>query len=100
MRQLSQSCFFFTIRRRHTRCLSDCSSDVCSSDLSLSSVTSLVRPSQRDFDLIPRGSVRDPLECDSLPMHKSDLRRELHAQRIDDTISHSTKGANLIGLVR
>src|SRR5205814_4178211 len=28
-------CFFFSSRRRHTRCLSDWSSDVCSSDLSL-----------------------------------------------------------------
>src|SRR5205814_5630066 len=27
------SCFFFSSRRRHTRCLSDWSSDVCSSDL-------------------------------------------------------------------
>src|SRR5262245_65245965 len=29
----SRSCFFFASRRRHTRCLSDWSSDVCSSDL-------------------------------------------------------------------
>src|SRR5205814_4860348 len=29
--------FFFSSRRRHTRCLSDRSSDVCSSDLWLSS---------------------------------------------------------------
>src|SRR5205814_6531890 len=28
-------CFFFSSRRRHTRCLSDWSSDVCSSDLLL-----------------------------------------------------------------
>src|SRR5205814_5220145 len=28
--------FFFSSRRRHTRCLSDWSSDVCSSDLSIS----------------------------------------------------------------
>src|SRR5947199_8024049 len=28
--------FFFSSRRRHTRCLSDWSSDVCSSDLGLS----------------------------------------------------------------
>src|SRR5437899_10107395 len=28
-----QLCFFFSSRRRHTRCLSDWSSDVCSSDL-------------------------------------------------------------------
>ena len=40
------------------------------------------------------------MECDSLPMHKSDLRRELHAQLIDDTKSHSPKGANLIRPVR
>src|SRR5947199_8021337 len=30
-------CFFFSSRRRHTRCLSDWSSDVCSSDLPLGS---------------------------------------------------------------
>src|SRR5947199_2189705 len=29
----SDGCFFFSSRRRHTRCLSDWSSDVCSSDL-------------------------------------------------------------------
>src|SRR5947199_10799371 len=29
--------FFFSSRRRHTRCLSDWSSDVCSSDLSFNS---------------------------------------------------------------
>src|SRR5437899_11047652 len=31
--RLEQSVFFFASRRRHTRCLSDGSSDVCSSDL-------------------------------------------------------------------
>src|ERR1035441_10822544 len=30
---VSLLCFFFSSRRRHTRCLSDWSSDVCSSDL-------------------------------------------------------------------
>src|SRR5258705_2141143 len=29
----ARGCFFFSSRRRHTRCLSDWSSDVCSSDL-------------------------------------------------------------------
>src|SRR5471030_1845044 len=29
------NCFFFSSRRRHTICLSDWSSDVCSSDLSI-----------------------------------------------------------------
>src|SRR5258705_7813089 len=31
--RLSDGFFFFSSRRRHTRCLSDWSSDVCSSDL-------------------------------------------------------------------
>src|SRR5262245_64492837 len=35
--------FFFSSRRRHTRCLSDWSSDVCSSDLALRSPLALVR---------------------------------------------------------
>src|SRR5205814_3978615 len=34
-------CFFFSSRRRHTRCLSDWSSDVCSSDLVISSPQNL-----------------------------------------------------------
>src|SRR5262245_65373424 len=32
-RRLAMATFFFSSRRRHTRCLSDWSSDVCSSDL-------------------------------------------------------------------
>src|SRR5438045_5691884 len=35
--------FFFSSRRRHTRCLSDWSSDVCSSDLKDSKVVSFAR---------------------------------------------------------
>src|SRR5205814_6231721 len=34
--------FFFSSRRRHTRCLSDWSSDVCSSDLRLISHSRLI----------------------------------------------------------
>src|SRR3546814_5038933 len=34
--------FFFSSRRRHTRCISDWSSDVCSSDLADCSAVSLV----------------------------------------------------------
>src|SRR5437899_6110448 len=33
MTQVTEQSFFFSSRRRHTRCLSDWSSDVCSSDL-------------------------------------------------------------------
>src|SRR5262245_64322127 len=36
-------CFFFSSRRRHTRCLSDWSSDVCSSDLTIFRRTSFTR---------------------------------------------------------
>src|SRR5205814_3086841 len=35
--------FFFSSRRRHTRCLSDWSSDVCSSDLSGENATAVSR---------------------------------------------------------
>src|SRR5262245_66214484 len=52
--------FFFSSRRRHTRCLSDWSSDVCSSDLS--APPSLVRaPTARTSDggaLVPGGDRR------------------------------------------
>src|SRR5438045_8939920 len=36
--------FFFSSRRRHTRCLSDWSSDVCSSDLASEATTASARP--------------------------------------------------------
>src|SRR5205814_80843 len=36
-------CFFFSSRRRHTRCLSDWSSDVCSSDLELDAILGAMR---------------------------------------------------------
>src|ERR1039458_768343 len=40
--------FFFSSRRRHTRCLSDWSSDVCSSDLDLSIDEASFRKHLRD----------------------------------------------------
>src|SRR5262245_60345033 len=47
-------CFFFSSRRRHTRCLSDWSSDVCSSDLQqLRAVPANVQlDSGRDFQRV------------------------------------------------
>src|SRR5258705_1698729 len=39
--------FFFSSRRRHTRCLSDWSSDVCSSDLRSGGAGSLAQPDLR-----------------------------------------------------
>src|SRR5262247_4627232 len=50
-------CFFFSSRRRHTRCLSDWSSDVCSSDLTLLGLDKLleaqllVTPAEKRHDL-------------------------------------------------
>src|SRR5262245_64978712 len=44
--------FFFSSRRRHTRCLSDWSSDVCSSDLGAAAAA------QRDRDDVDRGAHR------------------------------------------
>src|SRR5205814_5239652 len=40
-------CFFFSSRRRHTRCLSDWSSDVCSSDLFLAGGRDMFRIAER-----------------------------------------------------
>src|SRR2546429_5420086 len=42
--------FFFSSRRRHTRCSRDWSSDVCSSDLR--NLLSTRRPRQRDYGII------------------------------------------------
>src|ERR1039458_5836178 len=44
--------FFFSSRRRHTRCLSDWSSDVCSSDL-------LLKPPHHRGELLPGDAVDD-----------------------------------------
>src|SRR5205814_4464524 len=64
--------FFFSIRRWHTRCLSDWSSDVCSSDLHRQR-----RPERDHADvggvaLVPRTRVR---ELDELNAHRSEERR-------------------------
>src|SRR5258705_6173228 len=51
--------FFFSSRRRHTRCLSDWSSDVCSSDLESASyrIINIVVGLQILTILISRGNV-------------------------------------------
>src|ERR1035438_10814464 len=49
--QPRSSFFFFSSRRRHTRCLSDWSSDVCSSDLSFAVITVVGGRGDRDHDL-------------------------------------------------
>src|SRR5262245_62769708 len=49
--------FFFSSRRRHTRCLSDWSSDVCSSDLIHPRARILEFFAQDDFKVTPRLTV-------------------------------------------
>src|ERR1039458_10733686 len=53
--------FFFSSRRRHTRCLSDWSSDVCSSDLPASVALSLAS------SLVPSPLYTTPVICVRLP---------------------------------
>src|SRR5262245_64191271 len=52
--------FFFSSRRRHTRCLSDWSSDVCSSDLALARRRrrSATGPARRRRSLVPPHDAR------------------------------------------
>src|SRR5258705_368945 len=50
--------FFFSSRRRHTRCLSDWSSDVCSSDLPQGHMQMMVR--MADYGLGPQGAIDGP----------------------------------------
>src|SRR5205814_3715182 len=58
--------FFFSSRRRHTRCLSDWSSDVCSSDLrSMSSISTTSSP----IDLSQAGEVFVNLSVEELVDH-------------------------------
>src|SRR5437899_7824824 len=53
-RSVSSLFFFFSSRRRHTRCLSDWSSDVCSSDLYLRILRALRFSARFDFRIQPR----------------------------------------------
>src|SRR5438045_8329223 len=60
--------FFFSSRRRHTRCLSDWSSDVCSSDLTR-------RSSRRESGAAPAGRRAPTIRCSS-GCSRSEERRE------------------------
>src|ERR1039458_10601996 len=64
--------FFFSSRRRHTRCLSDWSSDVCSSDLL----------DAADFDLSLAGF--DQKEIDDLLLLPNDDEKENAAPPLPD----------------
>src|SRR5262245_63779187 len=66
------SFFFFSSRRRHTRCLSDWSSDVCSSDLLGSCWSSYRqwRPQQASASMVSpylRSAIRGPTRSQAPP---------------------------------
>src|SRR5258705_5378685 len=71
---LLPSFFFFSSRRRHTRCLSDWSSDVCSSDLAFKIY------SDRDRDLPPRISADYIRGLNLVLNRKTDEALELFVQ--------------------
>src|SRR5690554_7139465 len=60
--------FFFSSRRRHTRCGRDCSSDVCSSDLELDRKEVYLTNAVKHFKWEPRGKRR---------LHKKPNRTEV-----------------------
>src|SRR5262245_66020376 len=92
--------FFFSSRRRHTRCLSDWSSDVCSSDLNGSSTTSPGRvwySSGRSkissgFGEIGRASCRErgQVRVDDVRLKQ---KRDLRTAQADDA-RHEDAGAD------
>src|SRR5262245_8071322 len=107
--------FFFSSRRRHTRCLSDWSSDVCSSDLRsvlssrISSSLGFFSPPTRVLAVTPRaGSVQkmvQPATASPAPSAKRssvtlgtrETMREGAAARVKDSPVASTKGPRVIG---
>src|SRR5437899_8038530 len=76
--------FFFSSRRRHTRCLSDWSSDVCSSDLS--SIYAL----QSEIDELQKENERHTHQIKSLktdPMTiEKEAREQLHYARPGEVV--------------
>src|SRR6266542_6059843 len=73
--------FFFSSRRRHTRCYRDWSSDVCSSDLGLAQVfprLGLAHSNRAEEILAPEHRDRDEKVGKRVP-HALDLRSALGA---------------------
>src|ERR1035441_7934777 len=65
--------FFFSSRRRHTRCLSDWSSDVCSSDLASANQAKLL-PIHHGPDLRNQVEVLRRISSKAIKLAKDDLR--------------------------
>src|SRR2546422_5715461 len=75
-------CFFFSSRRRHTRCSRDWSSDVCSSDLFIASVCRNRRP----FDCCPSFVfMTRPLFMSSTAVETISSRKRLACRALRET---------------
>src|SRR2546429_5492665 len=71
--------FFFSSRRRHTRCSRDWSSDVCSSDLDSNPLVSIVLPCRNEQGYI-QACLQSALNQDPprSEEHTSELQSRLH----------------------
>src|SRR5437899_12236103 len=83
--------FFFSSRRRHTRCLSDWSSDVCSSDL-----LELARYRRetvgmvfQSFNLLPRMTLEENVE---LPLRLAEVDRYERESRVGEALERVRLG--------
>src|SRR2546429_3299733 len=78
LRMSNHDCFFFSSRRRHTRCSRDWSSDVCSSDLVAREHLHLADPGPTErVELLERQLVAHLAERRS-EEHTSELQSRLH----------------------
>src|SRR5438045_8711403 len=89
--------FFFSSRRRHTRCLSDWSSDVCSSDLWVCQVPQLSWPALVFSGLFAMQSQRSEerrvgKECRSRwsRQHENKKQKQIHSRRPGRRRRHAT----------
>src|SRR5258705_3311002 len=79
--------FFFSSRRRHTRCLSDWSSDVCSSDL-CSALIQPVTPELAEFFKLPNqggalvGDVMPNSPAADAGIHDGDVIVEIDGRKV------------------
>src|SRR5687768_17904629 len=78
--------FFFSSRRRHTRCSRDWSSDVCSSDLSAVDVVNATLPRYEQikyFDLLEEDFTPETGELTVTLKLKRRAIEDRHRQRLD-----------------
>src|ERR1035441_10875209 len=87
--------FFFSSRRRHTRCLSDWSSDVCSSDLYQRDVKDFVHR-DRNHPCVVLWSAGNEIGDQSHPEGAETLRKLLDVFHTEDPTRLVTAGCDQI----